>query len=104
MLGLHKWALAFNKGHQSTVITEHLIETTEPSLDLVEDLTQISAIFDLTFDMESLVAFVVNKGYALANDEGLFVTEDNTQIQSLLRWGLIFFKIGNGENMHLKGM
>lgn len=98
-LGLSKWAflLLVSFGGREVnrpLLTKHVIENTQPSIDIVQELQEIFEIFPsqkLAENGHDLLAFILYIGQEKAELEGLLF-HGHFQSRHLLRWALLIIK------------
>ena len=96
-LGLQKWALLFDKDQNlcQQVVTEELIATSEPSLQLLVDLEQIKSIFSVNINTENILIFIWKRFNDIAMQEGFVLmkgAENNQQLLFCLQWAYVIIK------------
>ena len=97
-LDLHKWKLLFQgqQKEQQPLIKEEDLDQFQPSVTFINELKEISNIFQLPYSfyqLETNFEFALNKAQDILEKEGLIFKQSMSESERPLMWAYIFLKI-----------
>ena len=101
-LGLQKWAIVFDQDRNMcrNVITEDKIESYEPSIDTIEELDYVKAMFSVPISTENILLSIWKRIRSNFLKEG-FISNEGSDHQALLRgfrWAFVIIKIAENQS------
>lgn len=104
--GIHKWALAFDKGPKKWPFSADLIDSKQPAF-LHRELREIDSLFEqpLMQPDPEILDFILEKGCAMAEKQGLFLDEECLSgLRRIMKWAFVLIQAFNiDQNMEVVG-